>query len=100
MTYDKQYLDAAKTLAAFYGQEFGGKENGRYRISEKLMKTLLGRKRLYEADISALTKVLMEYGYVLVDMDSFYVVMSANSFVNYRRVGDSLVHRDGSIDTP
>ncbi len=93
MMYDKQYLQVAETLAAFYNQDFGGKEKGRYRISVKLMRTLLGRRRLYEGDITALARALLEQGFVLVDMETFFVVMSANSFVNYRRVGDAAVHQ-------
>ncbi|MBO6754996.1 MAG: hypothetical protein JJ902_01600 [Roseibium sp.] len=80
------YEDAAKKLAELYGEEFGGKSSGRYRIPQKLLRELLGKKRIYEADISALTKAVFEEGFVLIDMDSFYVVMNANSFVNYRRV--------------
>jgi hypothetical protein len=48
---------------------------------------MMGRKRLYPEDRIALTRALFERGFVLIDMDSFFVVMSANSFVNYRRVG-------------
>lgn len=77
--------DAAKKLAGLYDREFGGKRSGRYRIPQKLLKDLLGRRRLYDEDITTLSRALFEEGYVLIDMDSFYVVMNANSFVNYRR---------------
>lgn len=76
----------AKKLAELYDREFGGKKSGRYRIPQKLLRELLGRRRLYDEDITALSRALFEEGYVLIDMDSFYVVMNANSFVNYRRV--------------
>ena len=75
-------------LAALYDREFGGKVSGRYRIPDKLVRRIAGRRRLYEADILALSAALFELGYVLIDMDKFYVVMSANSFVNYRRAND------------
>ncbi len=93
MTDDKHYFRAADILANLYGREFGGKESGRYRVSEKLMRQLLQRRRLYEADITAMTRALFERGYVLVDMDSFYVVLSANAFVNYRRVADATIQQ-------
>ena len=48
---------------------------------------MMGRRRLYSEDRTAIARALFERGYVLIDMDSFFVVMSANSFVNYRRVG-------------
>ncbi len=81
----------ADRLAALYGQKFGGKVSGRYRISAKLLRDAAGRKRLYEGDIRAITRALAERGYVLIDMDSFHVVMSANSFVNYRRANEDLL---------
>ncbi len=76
----------AARLADFYSQEFGGKPSGRYRIPEKLLKEMMGRKRLYPEDRTAISRALFELGYVLIDIDSFFVVMSSNAFVNYRRV--------------
>lgn len=75
----------ADRLSALYEQKFGGKSSGRYRISAKLVRNAAGRRRLYEDDIHALARALLERGFVLIDLDSFYVVISANSFVNYRR---------------
>lgn len=89
MNDDKQILQAADILVDLYAQEFGGKDKGRYRISEKLMRQLLKRRRLYEADITALSRAMFQRGYVFLDLDGFFVVLSANSFVNYRRVADA-----------
>jgi len=75
-------------LAALYDRSFGGKTGGRFRIPIKLVREIAGRKRLYEADVRDLTRALLERGYVLIDMDSFLVVMSANAFVNYRRANE------------
>jgi hypothetical protein len=77
--------ETAEALACLYAQEFGGKDSGRYRISAKLVSRLMGRRRLYEDDVRALARAMAELGFVLVDMESFYVVLSANTFVNYRR---------------
>ena len=76
---------ATKRLAEMYTKEFGGKPSGRYRISRKLLAELGGHRRLYAEDVTALTRALLEQGFVLIDMESFFVVMSANAFVNYRR---------------
>ncbi|NOC46361.1 MULTISPECIES: hypothetical protein [unclassified Ruegeria] len=81
----------AVRLAELYDQDFGGKPNGRYRIPDKLVRRIAGRRRLYETDIRALSVALFELGYVLIDMDTFYVVMGANSFVNYRRANDDCI---------
>ncbi len=91
MTNDSWINKTADWLAGLYDAKFGGKDSGRYRISAKLVREAAGCRRLYEDDIRALTRSLFEKGYVLIDMDSFYVVMSANSFVNYRRANDDLL---------
>lgn len=82
---------AAERLSALSDVEFGGKKSGRYRIPAKLLRELAQRRRLYEDDIRVLGRALLERGYVLIDMDSFYVVMSANAFVNYRRANEDVL---------
>ena len=79
----------AERLAELYSESFGGKPSGRYRFPYKYLCELLERRRLYPEDIQALSRALVEKGFILIDMQSFYVVMSANSFTNYRRVGKS-----------
>ena len=79
----------AQRLAEMYAEEFGGKPSGRYRISRKLLAELVERRRLYPEDITEIARALFEKGFVLIDMESFFVVMSANAFVNYRRAGKS-----------
>lgn len=78
----------ADWLSGLYRQKFGGKESGRFRLPAKLLRQAAKRRRLYEDDILALSRELLERGYVLVDMDTFYVVLSANTFVNYRRANE------------
>lgn len=82
-----QHVEIAQHLAKLYSTEFGGKSSGRYRIPAKILKERMGRRRLYAEDIQLISRALLEEGFILIDMESFYVVMSANSFVNYRRVG-------------
>ena len=77
--------NTATRLAALYAESFGGKVSGRYRIASKLVREMAGRRRLYPEDIQHLTRATLEEGYVLIDMDSFFVVLSANAFTNYRR---------------
>ncbi len=78
----------AQVLAALYEETFGGKERGKYRISSRHLRELYGRRRLYAEDIVQLSRELLEQGFILIDLDSFYVVVSLNAFVNYRRVND------------
>lgn len=85
----KDWVDtAAERLAQLYDKRFGGKQGGRYRIPAKLVRQAAQRRRLYEDDVSALSRALFELGFVLIDLDTFYVVMSTNAFVNYRRVNE------------
>ena len=88
---DPSLTTVADRLAALYAESFGGKDDGRYRIPMKLVREMAGRRRLYEDDIRALGRELLERGFVLIDMDSFFVVMSANTFVNYRRVSEDKI---------
>lgn len=75
----------ATRLCALYNESFGGKQKGRYRIASKLVAQLAGRRRLYEDDIRDLSRHMFENGYVFVDMGAFFVILSVNTFVNYRR---------------
>jgi hypothetical protein len=81
----------AERLAELYANPFGGKRSGRYRIARKLICSLAGRRRLYEDDVRALTRALLEKGYVLIDLDSYFVVMGTNTFVNYRRANEDSI---------
>lgn len=83
--------NAADRLAELYDIGFGGKKSGRYRMPAKLMRELVQRQRLYEDDIRTLQRALLERGFLLIDMDTFYVVLSANAFVNYRRANEDLL---------
>ena len=81
----------ADRLCELYDEPFGGKQSGRYRLPMKILRRMAGRRRLYESDIKELAHAMFERGYVLIDMETFFVVTSANSFVNYRRASEERV---------
>jgi hypothetical protein len=85
----------AKRLAALYEVPFGGKEHGRFQISMKLLRQIMGRRRLYEDDIRAIGRELLELGYVLIDMETYFCVLHQRTLANYRRVNAEHLH-DGS----
>ena len=91
MDYDDWIDHTADCLADLYDRKFGGKNGGRYRISAKLVRQAAKRRRLYEDDMRQLSRCLLEKGYVLIDMDVFFVVMSTNSFTNYRRANEEVL---------
>jgi hypothetical protein len=87
----KSMTTVADRLAELYAQPFGGKKTGRYRIAAKLVRELAGRRRLYEDDVRDLAREMLERGFVLIDMETFFVVVSANTFVNYRRANEDSI---------
>ena len=86
--------DLAGKLASLHEAEFGGKPRGRYRISQKFLRRLAGRKRLYPDMIEALRRAMYERGLALIDLDTFYVVLSIRTFSTYRRVGPTIAGGD------
>ena len=96
MKHDRRsYSDVAASLAGLYSTEFGARERGRYRISMKHFRGLLGRARVYREDIDAVARELYELGYVLVDLESFFVVLSQKTFASYRRINPRCLESQG-----
>lgn len=81
----------AAQLAELYERGFGGKERGRYRISMKHLRVLTKRKRVPSILLRKIAEELFELGYVLIDMETFVVVMAQRTFTSYRRVSDGAV---------
>ena len=78
----------AEALAALHERSFGGKARGRYRVSMKHMRALTGRRRVPEAAVREIGRELFELGYVLIDLETFFVVLEQRTFRSYRRVSD------------
>lgn len=81
----------AGALVRLYEESFGGKERGRYRISTKYLRQIAGRKRLYAEEVDAIGRALFERGFVLIDLESFVVVLSQKTFDSYRRVNEAAI---------
>lgn len=80
---------AADHLVAIYNEPFGGKPRGRYRLSAKLLRQLLGQRRVWPDQIVALSRALYERGYALIDLESFFVVVAHQTFNNTRRANEA-----------
>jgi hypothetical protein len=78
----------AERLATFYEVFFGGKLRGRYRFSMKQMRALTGRKRVPAKLIRNIAEEVYELGYVLIDLETYFVVLAQATFRSYRRVSD------------
>ncbi|MCP4328631.1 MAG: hypothetical protein GY791_09380 [Alphaproteobacteria bacterium] len=88
----------ATELAKLYERRFGGRDRGRYRISMKYMRVLTGRKRVPGRLVRQITEELFELGFVLIDLETFFVVLGQRTFQSYRRVSEeSLMHRDIAV---
>jgi len=79
----------AEWLAQLYEEQFAGKERGRYRISMKHMRMLTGRRRVPSDTVRKIGEELFELGFVLIDLEAFFVVLAQRTFRSYRRVSDS-----------
>jgi len=79
----------AERLVALYDAKFGGKERGRYRFSMKQMRSLTGRKRVPGDTIRKIGEEIFELGYILIDLETYFVVLAQSTFRSYRRMSDS-----------
>ena len=88
------YNQVALEIGQLYERPFGGKTRGRYRISMRNMRQLVGVKRLYAADVTALTHALYETGFSMIDMETYFVILSHRTFSSYRRLNDDSIGTD------
>ena len=79
----------AEVLGGLYERKFGGKDRGRYRISRKLLYRLAARERLPAELLQRLSDELFEQGFILIDMETFFVLLEQRLFRNYRRVPEA-----------
>ncbi len=81
----------AQDLAELYEQSFAGKDRGRYRVSMKHMRALTGRRRVTREVVQKISEELFELGFVLVDLETYFVVLAQRTFSSYRRVSDTTI---------
>lgn len=86
---DQETVRVGGVLSALYEQRFGGKSRGKFRISVEYLRTLFNRRRVYPETVLELQRAMYEYGYALVDMERYFVVLSHKTFVSCRRVNDT-----------
>jgi uncharacterized protein YcgL (UPF0745 family) len=80
-----------RQLIDLYQTPFGGKPAGRFRISMKLLQKCAGRKRLFSDEIEEISREIYQQGYILIDMDTYFVLLSQSIFRNYRRVTEQML---------
>lgn len=75
-----------EVLVRLYSERFGGASGGKYRISRKFLRQLAGRRRLPDDYLAALADGMFEAGFVFVNCESYFIVLSQKQFASYRRV--------------
>ena len=83
--------EVAELLAKLYGQAFGGKRLGKYRISRKYLRELARRQRLTPDFLHELGDELFERGHIIADLETFFAVLDQRLFNSYRRVNATAV---------
>tara|TARA_B100001540_G_scaffold317753_1_gene352643 strand:- start:1818 stop:2432 length:615 start_codon:yes stop_codon:yes gene_type:complete len=68
-------------LHAIYHSGFGGAMDGAYRITREQMIRITGRPVFHKTSVDDVADLLLPHGLILVDRDSFYVVVSGDEFV-------------------
>lgn len=91
---------AADRLVALYEQPFGGKIRGRYRVSMKLMRRLLDQRRVWPEQIEAIQRELYQRGFVLLDLETYFVVVNQQTFASYRRINEEGLFADTDPPPP
>lgn len=81
----------ARQLIDLYQTPFGGKAAGRFRISMKLLQQCAGRRRVFADEIEELSRAIYQQGYILIDMETYFVLISQSIFRNYRRVTEQML---------
>jgi len=83
--------DVAEALIQFYGIGFGGKRGGRYRVSRKYLRQITGRRRLGDDYLREVAEELFQRGFVLIDLETYFAILSQDLFNSYRSVSNRVV---------
>lgn len=83
--------ETVETLLSLYDKSFGGKQRGRFRISAKLLCRIVGQRRIWPEQVEAIRRELYERGYLLVDLETYYAIVSQKTFAGYRRVNEASI---------
>jgi hypothetical protein len=87
----KTHSEVCEGLIHFYNEKFGGKLRGRFKIMRKDLMFLARWPRLSEIDVKQLSDLMLEKGYVMVDLDSYFIVIEERIVLGYRKVPNQLI---------
>ena len=76
----------ADDLVELYGQSFGGRDGGKFRISRKFLRQIAGRRHLSQSFLEQIEEELYERGFAFIDIETYFAVIDQRQFNSYRRV--------------
>ncbi len=89
----KSTATVAAMLVMLYDEQFGGKPNGRFRVSRKVLREIAGRRILSDSFLREVSEEVFELGFVLINCDAYLAVQSQKLFNSYRRVTKGATER-------
>ena len=87
----KTATEMAEILTNLYEDTFGGKKRGRYQITRSGFTELSGRKKLQDSFIYKVIDEALDWGYIVVDLGDYLVVIEVSVTENYRQVPKSKI---------
>jgi len=90
----RSVAEVVEVLSELYGESFGGKSMGRYRISRQAIRELAGRKRLEETILEQIIEAAYDCGLTVnyLEGDEFSVIKTA-VMEGYRKVPTRLIQK-------
>jgi hypothetical protein len=86
--------EVAEVLAELYGTRFGGKANGRYRISKKELSSVCGKQYIKQSSIDEITEeLLVEYDIAMVELEGEFSIIKASILRGYRSVPAKILRK-------
>jgi len=83
--------ETVELLKEVFKQDFGGKENGRYKISIERLLHLTGHQVLSLAFITELMEEAIDEGIILINTGASYSVIEMSIVRGYRNVPPSVI---------
>lgn len=83
---------ANQLMIWFLAGEFGHRKSGRFRISRKNLRRILGMHNIYPEIFAEIKDVLWRDGYAFINEDEFFAVAERKTLVRWRLVPTYLVN--------
>lgn len=87
------FEEIADLLARLYGEEFGGKANGRFKITRNDLAVISGRSQIKQGAIDQISEYLSdEHGLQMIDLGDEFPIIKISILRKYRGVPSRLIN--------